>query len=86
MSQLYDRTLTTARRCGFNPPTRRFAPHVTLSRLPRGTFDRTEMEVAIVRDAAFRSDWFTATDLVLFRSTLHRAGARYDELARYPLG
>lgn len=85
LNLLHERLTSTARRCGFAPPARRFAPHVTLSRLPKGSFNQKELETALVRDALFRSDTFTVSDVVLFRSTLHRKGAQYDELARYPL-
>ena len=86
LTALHEKLARLARQQGFSPEARRFAAHVTLSRLKRGRFDRAELEAAIVRDALFRTDPFEVQDVVLFRSTLRQDGAVYDELARYPLG
>ena len=86
LEQLQARLSTLARQTGFSLESRRFAPHVTLSRLKRGRFERMELEAAVARDALFRTDPFEVSEVTLYRSTLRRDGAVYDALASYPLG
>jgi len=64
---------------GLAPEPRRFRPHVTLGRV-RGRVPEG------IRLAAARPDFELDVDAIaLYRSTLLRGGARYDELARVPL-
>ena len=74
-----------ARAAGFAPEQRRFCPHVTLAYLKPGQFNQPELEAAVVRDGAFRTDPFEVSELVLYRSHLRSDGAQYDALERYPL-
>jgi RNA 2',3'-cyclic 3'-phosphodiesterase len=86
LEQLQARLSTISRQAGFALEARRFAPHVTLSRLKRGQFERAELEAAVARDALFRTDPFEVTEVTLYRSILRRDGPVYDALASYPLG
>jgi len=73
---------------GIMLPRERFHPHVTLARL-RGTPSADEMQRLarwLAAGAAFESPAFRVGEFALFRSTLGSGPARYDLLARYPLG
>lgn len=70
---------------GFPLDARPFRGHVTLGRAPT-TRGVQRITTAIAEaDAAEYGAW-TATEVVLFQSRLHPAGARYEALARLPLG
>ncbi|MDD7969720.1 RNA 2',3'-cyclic phosphodiesterase [Roseinatronobacter alkalisoli] len=81
--RLQAKLVTLARNCGFVLKPRRFHPHVTLSYLRAGSFDRGELEAAVVRDAQFRTEPFAVQEIALFRSVLRPDGAEYDVLERY---
>lgn len=66
---------------GFEPEARPFRPHLTLGRVRRGS-SAPALEPAPLVDAAS----FSVEDVVLFRSELSSAGARYHALERMPLG
>lgn len=83
LSRFQAKLVTLARGCGFTLPSRRFRPHVTLSYLRAGSFERIELETAIVRDAQFATDPFELRELALFRSVLRPDGAEHDVLERY---
>lgn len=85
LAALHAKLVRMAQRAGIDPDARRFGPHVTLSRLPKGSFERAELEAAIVRDALWTSDPFEVGAVTLFRSTLTKSGAVYDTLAEYNL-
>ncbi len=85
LNALHGKLMGIARASGFAPEHRRFCPHVTLAYLKPGQFNQPELETAVVRDAAFRTDPFEVSDLVLYRSHLRSDGAQYDALERYPL-
>jgi 2'-5' RNA ligase len=74
-----------ARMAGADIPRRRFRPHVTLvrsNRQPKGLArDRTAAALGQPVDIP----GFTATELVLYSSTLGAGGARHDVLETYPL-
>jgi 2'-5' RNA ligase len=59
---------------------RPFWPHVTLARVRRGT------RAGRLPDLPPPDQPFEATELTLYRSHLHRGGARYEPLARRVLG
>ncbi len=82
---LHQKLMRLARVAGFTPEARRYSPHVTLSYLRAGSFHQAELEAAVVRDAAFRSEPFAVSEIALFRSHLRADGAEYDVLERYPL-
>jgi RNA 2',3'-cyclic 3'-phosphodiesterase len=83
--ELQGRVERSARRAGLTPEARRFVPHVTLVRMkgrredtePLARFLATRVVAAVppVRAVAFS----------LIASQLHPDGARYEELARYPM-
>ncbi len=75
-----------ARVAGIEPERRRFSPHVTLGRFaPPPPEDRFRLERAVAEGASFRGGRFEVTRFVLYRSHLGPKGARYEELATYPL-
>lgn len=82
---LQQKLMRLARVAGFAPEARRYSPHVTLSYLRPGSFNQAELEAAVTRDAAFRTDAFSISEIALFRSHLRAEGAEYDILERYPL-
>ena len=65
----------------YTPERRPFWPHVTLARVKRGRTARAPVEPAPPPGEAFE-----AAEVVLYRSHLGPAGARYESLARVPLG
>lgn len=73
-----------ARDARFDPEERRFTPHVTLGRV-RGRRGAEEAARA-VRGWAPSAPAEPISELVLFRSELHPAGARHIPLACYPIG
>lgn len=76
-----------ARGAGVTVERRRFVPHVTLGRFsPPPPEDTLKLERAVAAEGLFRAGPWEVTDLCLFRSWLHRDGAEYEVLARYPLG
>lgn len=72
-------------RLGLPPEGRAYLPHVTLARLPR-TADPVEIEGWRAAHAGIASVAFRMEHLILFESTLGHDGARYDTIARWPLG
>lgn len=74
-----------ARMAGAELERRRFVPHVTLCYLKRGAVDRHRLERAVAAGSGFRAGPFPVEAFSLWRSDLGRHGARYTELARYPL-
>jgi RNA 2',3'-cyclic 3'-phosphodiesterase len=77
---------TIARRAGCPVESRKFAPHVTLGRLP--AMDPAEvarLERAVALGSGFRSEPWEVTELTLWRSHLTARGPQYEVLARYPL-
>ena len=70
--------------CGFVPEEREFRPHLTLGRIrqERGHGDRSLLE----RHRSVDLGEFPVDEMILFESRLGPRGARYEALARYPLG
>jgi 2'-5' RNA ligase len=70
--------------CGFAPEGRDFRPHLTLGRVrrERGREDRSFLE----RHRSVDLGEFPVEEMILFESRLGPQGARYEALARYPLG
>ena len=77
---------TAARGAGVELPARRFAPHVTLARLPERLAGRERLEAAVAARGGYRVPPFPVEDFRLYRSHLGGEGPLYEELARYPLG
>jgi 2'-5' RNA ligase len=76
---------TAARGAGFDLPARRYAPHVTLARLPERFANRDRLERFVAGRGGYAAPRFQVADFRLFRSHLAAGGAAYEELARYPL-
>jgi len=76
---------TAARGAGMDEPARRYAPHVTLARLPERGVERARLERAVAGRPAPVAPGFPVDDFRLYRSRLGSAGAAYEELVRYPL-
>lgn len=72
-------------RLGLPPEGRAYLPHVTLAR-PRRTADPAEIERWRGVHAGLASVGFRMDHLILYESTLAADGARYDMVARWPLG
>ncbi|MFZ3484604.1 RNA 2',3'-cyclic phosphodiesterase [Sphingomonas sp. 3-13AW] len=70
-------------RAGLPHEGRAFHPHITLARTNAGT---GPADGFLARHAGLTSASFTLTHMLLYESTLGREGARYEAVARYPLG
>ena len=73
-------------RAGLPPDRRAYLPHVTLARLPRSLGEDTAIGRWRATHAALSSEPFAMTHLMLYESHLGRDGARYEPVARWPLG
>lgn len=87
LRHLRGKVLQAARGAGIELARARYVPHVTLARFGAGL---TGAEVVRLDDflaggAGFRAGPFDAAAFRLYRSTLARSGAVYDDLAEYPL-
>ncbi len=83
---LHDRILPALHGAGLQLERRRFRPHVTIARFDRTAQpDHERLAKFLARNATFPSPPFRVEDFALWRSTLLKAGAVHDELARYPL-
>lgn len=86
LAALHRKVDQAAIRCGLPPEGRAFLPHITVARLPRRAGAGPEIAAWRARHAALSSDPFALTHLVLYRSHLGAEGARYETIARWPLG
>lgn len=82
LQKLRNKIESALRTLGLEPDHRIFLPHITIARLnassgPVGGF--------IADHAALTGPVFTVAHFDLFESTLSRAGAHYEIIARYPL-
>lgn len=78
---------TAARQAGIAVEARRYLPHVTLGRFrPPGLEDRMRLERAVAEGATFRAGPMPVREVLLCESVTRHGAARYEELARYPLG
>ncbi len=68
---------------GFEPESRPFTPHLTLGRV-KAPFNLRQI-VQTLQQHQFAPIAFTVREVLLMRSQLHRDGARYTPLARFPL-
>ncbi len=78
--ELASRVEITARELGFSPEVRPFRPHLTLGRAVRGS------RAVPPGPTDFDGGRIEAEGLVLFRSELHRGGARYTAMDSFPFG
>ena len=81
LERLADGLEQVARSHGYPPEPRRFRPHLTLARAGRGRTPAAPEPAAVGELGEV-----LAREVVLFRSELHPTGARYEAIARYPLG
>ena len=65
---------TAARSAGMDEPARRYAPHVTLARLPERGVDRARIERAVALRPGPVAPGFRVEDFRLYRSRLGSAG------------
>ncbi|MCU4655085.1 RNA 2',3'-cyclic phosphodiesterase [Roseibacterium sp. SDUM158016] len=86
LAALQSKVERIARLAGADLPRRRFRPHVTLMRANRQPKGEARDRMALALGMPVEIPGFVARDLVLYASTLGPAGARHDELARYPVG
>ena len=83
---LHDKVLPALHGAGLPLERKRFRPHVTLARFDRSAPDDHEkLARFLTRWQSFPCPPFTVDGFGLWRSTLRKAGAVHDELARYPL-
>lgn len=85
LARLAARVTRACVQAGAAPEERRFTPHVTLGRFSPGMADAMRLERAVAEGAGFAAGPWVADRFTLFRSDLHRTGARYEALAEYPL-
>ena len=88
LEHLHRKIRSLAHGAGFVLDRQRFRPHVTIARFRRRP-TAPEMERLrgwLLAHSNFGTEPFPVTEISLYRSTLSRAGAFHDELARYPLG
>lgn len=93
LTNLHERIEGLIRELDFSPETRPYTPHITLARTARDgpSARHTAAGKALRKAAAERKngpplgEW-TARDLLLMRSVLHKDGAQYSVLKRFPLG
>lgn len=84
LARLHEALETEAARAGFERDTRPFHPHLTIARL-RDPKDARRL-AALHRSTPFASITFNVAELVVIRSELGAAGARYAPLARAVIG
>lgn len=68
------------------PDQRRYLPHITLARLARRGADPAAVTRWTEAHAALTTPDFRLEHLLLYESHLTAAGARYEAVARWPLG
>ncbi|MEM1276525.1 MAG: RNA 2',3'-cyclic phosphodiesterase [Pseudomonadota bacterium] len=87
LKRLRGKVYRAAEEAGLTPDTRRFHPHVTLSRLKALDFEeRAGLERWTARHAGFAAGPSEMSSFGLYQSTLTRNGPVYDLMAAYPLG
>lgn len=80
LAVLQNRVERACRRAGFAAETRKFAPHVTVARLNRGT---APVEHWLACHSGLRSDPWPVDSFVLYESRLDPGGAIYEPVMRY---
>jgi len=73
-------------RVGLEPERRAYLPHITLARLPRRAAAEAPVARFLADHAALTSEPFALDHLILFESHLGHEAARYEPVARWPLG
>lgn len=88
LSHLRKKVARAARETRIEVPGKKFTPHVTLARFPKEMAgeDLAAVQGFVARRLDLRAGPFRAERFALYRSTLGRNGAIYEELADYSLG
>lgn len=85
LDALHRRLGNVARGVGFEVPSRRFVPHVTLTRFARETVPPTAVAKFFQKRGSFALPAFQPYAVTLFRSHLRGDGSDYETLADYPI-
>ncbi len=86
LAALRARIRSAAHGAGLELDRSRFRPHLTIARLGRLSGEETaRLARFLTLNAGFSAPSFQVRHFALWRSTLTRAGALHEELARYPL-
>lgn len=85
LERLQAKVVRAARLAGIAVEARRFVPHVTLARFNPDAVERDRLEQAVAAAHDLALGRVEVERFVLFRSTLRRDGADYDELVSYAL-
>jgi RNA 2',3'-cyclic 3'-phosphodiesterase len=86
LAALHRKVDQALRRAAVAPDQRRYLPHITLARLARRGADPAAMARWTEAHAALATPDFRLEHLLLYESHLTSAGARYEAVARWPLG
>ena len=88
LKHLRRKAARAAREAGIEVPSKKFTPHVTLARFPKEmpAEDIAAIHGFVARRMHLKAGPFPVERFALYRSTLGRNGAIYEELADYPLG
>lgn len=79
---LQQQVLQATTPCGFTPESRPWSPHITLARNRGRGHGIRELKSKV--PAAPHISAFTAREFLLYESTLHPSGSRYEVRARFP--
>jgi 2'-5' RNA ligase len=85
LERLQAKVAQAGRRAGAQVESRRYTPHVTLTRLRAGALSPEAAAAALAARGAFLEGPIPVRDFLLYESALGRKGPTYVELARYPL-
>ncbi|MEO1292441.1 MAG: RNA 2',3'-cyclic phosphodiesterase [Pseudomonadota bacterium] len=85
LMHLQNKVETAVRAAGIDLPGKRFVPHVTLARWGRGAVQAEALQAYVEANNLFQAKAAEIDAFALFRSDLNKHGARYTEMARYPL-
>lgn len=86
LAALHRKVDQALRRAAVAPDQRRYLPHITLARLARRGVDPAAVARWTEAHAALATPDFRLEHLLLYESHLTAAGARYEAVARWPLG
>ena len=73
-------------RAGLEPERRAYLPHITLARFSRSAARDPAIDRWLATHAGLATEPFPLRHIALYESTLGHGGARYEMLARWPLG
>ncbi|MEM9044862.1 MAG: RNA 2',3'-cyclic phosphodiesterase [Pseudomonadota bacterium] len=86
LKRLRDKVHRAIQEVGIKSDSRRFHPHVTLSRLATLEFEeKLRLEAWTARHAGFAFGPSVLSSFGLYRSTLTKGGPIYDQMAKYSL-